>query len=392
MIPGIHRSFLFLFIFFFFPAYSQDNSGSVLESPEKTAADDEVIPEPLVTPFADEPSTWYRSNALGQPLEEIIWYRASLMPWSLEKESNELSETWILYKEGVQVKLWLYTYAEAQKLREIKVFAQGETESILAFDPQGRLNTETDFSQGERHDYQYFYQRDQVRGFRFLIDGVEEYSQNLYRDQQGRLRRIERIMKDGSVQMEGWVYGPEGLVSRWSKEGDQVDSVFNDRLGNPYLEQRFESQILIYESRKTFRNGRLIEEEILDPRASEQLLQEFDENGKLIKETLREMGKVLVVNSYQYTDDRLLQQTTETPTYKEVSFYTYQDDALTEIRRTRNGLLHRLIVFLPEDIREESWYDKGELFLKITFQEEEKIREDFFQYGEIFRSETPGEP
>jgi antitoxin component YwqK of YwqJK toxin-antitoxin module len=403
MSPGPKPFFLFLMIVLTLNLLAQEETirdprtGLIIRQEPSEGLEDEEVLTPeleqgLNLGFVSTPSTWYRSNSLGQPLEEVIWYSASVMPYSLEREVKEREESWTLYKDGVQEKVWIYTYAEPGRLREIKAFEEGETTSVLTFDPQGRVTTETDYSSGQRHDYQFLYQRERIRGFRFLIAGEEQYTQSLFRDPLGRLRRVERRWADGRVQMEGWVYGPQGQVSRWSQEGDRVDEVFINRLGDPYLEQRYEAQKLIYESRKTFQEGRLVKEEVLDPQASEQIVQEYNNQGQVIRETLRQEGKILMVSTSRYDENRLIQRTVETPSYKEVSDYSYQGGSLREIRRVRNGLLHRLITFLPEEIRVENWYDGGEIFLRITYREEEKVLEEFFQDGEIIRTEELGAP
>jgi len=330
---------------------------------------------------------WFRSNAIGQPLEEILWYNAPLFSWTLEYTEDEQKEQWRLFHKEEEEKLWIKTLDPQGKVLRTQEFQKGKIFRDLSQDPEGRMTTLVQYHEEYRESWIFRYQDMDIVGYRFLQGSEEIYNKSIFRDNQGRLRRVEKRYSDGSVEMAGWVYGEKGFLQSWYTDSSGVRVINYDQSSRIRLLREYEETKLILEDRREYQDALLLRQRERFPEEEKSSVGEFNDQGQLIRKRTEEKGVLVALEEFFYQGDLLQEKRIQSRTGERREQYKYQEEKLTEKTLFRNNVLEKRYLYLEEGITQEDWYEDGKLFLTIIFEDNIPIRREYYQEGQLLRAE-----
>jgi len=329
---------------------------------------------------------YYLSNELGMSLEEIGWYRREEAAFVLTVRAHEGGEVRTLLKEGREIKRWELSDGEE------RTYEGGELVERVLLDAQGRRRELWEFqggSQVRRTEFSYS-RPGEISSRCYDGEGNLLYSDRSLLSRDKGLREVRRDSAGGersrlalSMPADRLVEertGGDGrsLIRRYDVRGRLIS---RERWAGDGLEER---EILRYEGD----GGTPVGSTLIDHVAGITTERSFDENGYLRLLEVRRDGEVVDQTRYERDPEgRTTLAARRGPGGIEQWRYEYDDqgELLREEYRVR-GFLERVTVHESENRSIEELYRDGAPFMRVVFQDGEKVREEFLKNGAVVRT------
>ena len=371
----------------------------------------------LGLPLFGSAETWYVSNRLGMKLEIIPRFRADEFDYVLRETGEGAGRVLTLLKtassdtlrepgneppgsplEGVppgaeEVSRWERGKAAGGALEE-RVFERGTHVSTGTYRSDGRLLRETLYREGV---------------------ATEEL---VYRYSGGLLRGVESRAPDGEL-LWSTVYdvSPAGLLRGTTRTGTEPEAAAFGFSGRRLQEENLESAehtvVLRYDAsgrrvvwevfgkasllRATYstydpQSGGLAREEDRQG-AGERTERTFDAGGHVVSESIS-LGDRLIASLEHRYDAEGRRVRTERRGAEGIELTTFGyggDGALAWEEHRVRGTLRNRIVYTSATSRYEEIVQSDRLSLRVTYEGEEKVREEVLRDGKVLRSRALGE-
>ncbi|MBN2051003.1 MAG: hypothetical protein JW760_11195 [Spirochaetales bacterium] len=316
---------------------------------------------------------YYRSNALGMPLEEIPSFRTDDFEFFLLVEEEETKEVRRLFSGSEELKKWIFLYLPDGEIHETE--EQG-TERIFRIKKEGRVLSERVEEGGELLENRVFFY-DDTGLFKKEISGPEGllYTDHFDRAGDGRLRKVKRAYADGRVALSHFITGSSGPVEEIYRDGDN-ETLFRYKNGVLRMEEIRVKDELISKT-EFFPEERLSRTE--DYGSDEIILRKTDKDDRVLWETI-ESPEGLARKDYQWDGDLLMVETRRAEGVLERWEYGYTPEGALAFKMYYRGKILRNKRIFQDD---ENYYDlvfrDGEPLLKVYYENHVQVRTEYLQ-------------
>ncbi|MBN1698280.1 MAG: hypothetical protein JW881_12270 [Spirochaetales bacterium] len=338
---------------------------------------------------------FFRSNDIGMKFEEIDERNISGFSYILEVEKSGETETRRLFSGEKEVKRWELAFYNNMNIREERTFIDNKTDTIKLFDRKGRPTEEQVFSDASMvQKTRYFYSEGQTmnRSETYDPEGGLLYHEEYEYSEKGKLRNVRRTRKDGNTDVSSYIYGEGRLVSEVFESGNEIKIVW------------FNSSGMINRS-EVWRDDKLIRKKILTYSGTEGILTEtqeedlleglsytifFNKEGKMRKQVVKKKDKVVEELIYSY-DNEGRQSKTERKSGNGLEEWIFSYNTKNELVREeyyRKGVIEKQTIYSDEVSYVEELFRKGELAIRIHYDDGEKVKEEFIDGGKVIRERT----
>ncbi len=333
----------------------------------------------------------YRSNSFGMLLEPIQRFRRDQTEWVVEVEKNGANETRRLYDNGTETHRWETTALRKDGGRIERELAGSTLVAVRTYDAAGSVLQEEQFTGGalsQRAVYSY-------AGGRLLrvrvqnADGSLSYTEDYLYTTTGALRQVRRTPATGDANLAAYTYGSQGLSVTRTTVGAVTNLDRYDSRGRVVQRERSVDGSPVSREDFTFRPDAdyLLSSVEVFPADSRRIDRGYDEKGHLTGETTTVAGKVTDTVLYARDGEgRVTMETRHGPNGLEVWKYTL-DDAGKVTRETYavGGTLAKVTVYGADKLRTEDLYREGEMFLRVFYDGDTRLREQVFVDGAMVR-------
>jgi hypothetical protein len=332
---------------------------------------------------------YYLSNDLGMALEEIGWYRREEFPYILVVEKEGSRETRTLLYEGEELQRWEHDPEEE------RIYRGPELEQRRRYDEQNRLIEEQLYSDGLLSQRTiYYYNRDNLeRTETFSPEGLLLYRDFYRLSPDGQLRRVSREQGDGptnqrlalgegarGVAEERYGNNRERRINRYDQEGRLVEREYW------YEGELIELERFQYRGEGDIRLSSQLEEFSLEriTRCS------YDGEGRVVRIEVAEGGEETELTVHvRDAQGKIVETMKRGPRGIETWRFEYgpEEELVREEYRVR-GSLERITLYYGEGgerVRVEELYREGQLFMRVHYRSEQKVKEEILRDGEVVR-------
>ena len=337
----------------------------------------------------------YRSNDFGMLLARIAPYQKDDSRWVLRLRRNGLDEERQLYDNGKEARRWEITWNKEHMEKVEKDFAGGVLTARRVYDAAGSLLQEEEYTAGELSKKILFtYANGRLERRRVLagVDGRQISADVYLYAANGGLREVRRTVSPGEEIVSSSVTGTSGLSEERSSMGG---SIFIERY-DPYGK-------LVNRERRDDGVSVSIEDFEYDPgshalASSKERLQgesgliarRYGDAGRLSEETMTVKGAVREILTYERDEKgKVTSKTRRGPEGIEVWKYSYSDSGdLSREEYFRRGIEVKVTVHGEGKLRTEELYRDGELFLKVFYDGDTRLREEVYSNGGLQRERS----
>jgi hypothetical protein len=332
----------------------------------------------------------YRSNPAGMLLERIPGWRRDEFEWVAGIETSAGREVRRLYAEGKESRRWETSWGEVGSPREEREFASGRLAAVRVYDPSGSIMTEESYRDGALSEKTVFtYAGSRLSRVRTTgPDGVFLHGEEYLFTTRGALRGVMRTLADGQSMQSRFFAGSSGLAEERNTVGEALFIARYDTRGRVVERERRDAQGLASREDFLFRleSNTLESSEETLPREGKLARRRYDEQGLLAVETVT--GAEGAVERIEYSrdpDGRVTVKRRQSAAGVEQWVYSYDagGDLATEELLVK-GSRQRLTVYTDAG-RVEQMYADGEMFLKVTWEGERRVKEEVYEGGVLVR-------
>ena len=336
---------------------------------------------------AGSAARYYLSNELGMALEEIGWYRRDEATFVLEVRADGGREERVLYQDGVPIKRW------ERSDRQRRVYENGELTETELFDAKGRRVELREFENGSlvrRTDFSYALPG-QIRATTYDGEGNLLYTDRSLLFPDRSLREVRREYSGGGGSRLSLSMTGGGLVEEEIAGDGRTLFKHYDSRGRLAAQEWWvdaglqEREILRYRDEGKF-PATTVTEDFVAGRITKRA---FDVDGRLEAVEIEEDGRIVEELHYERdAEGRAVSTTRRGPQGLEQWRNVYGEDGeLIREEYRRRGALERVTLHEGEGrIVEELYRGGGELFMRVTYVDKEKIREEFLSNGVVVRT------
>lgn len=339
-------------------------------------------------------AAWRLSDALGNDRGPAPRDQAG-PGWFLRIEPREGGEERTLFQDGREESLRLIDLDGAGRITGWRDLRSGSPVWEVSFDPAAGLpRTETLFEEGKPSQISTLVFSGRVLVRRTVRDpqGGLLYEDRLFHWPDGTLRRLERDGPDGPLAEAAWSYGEGGrLTGAWSADEDTRPR--GERREWVYAPGRTEellaNETTVLMSRITEALASGTRETKVTNAGERREVRLADARGRTIEEVVSVKGTVVQTRRWVYEDEKLVQTSVESAGPLEVWTYAYEPEDVVVGVLTRDGIVVREERVRDGDKETVKLYDRGELFLVEAWAQGKRIRETYYQNGQVVRERTP---
>lgn len=337
----------------------------------------------------DSSVRYYTSNDLGMALEEIGWYRRDEFPYLLVVQKGDQWEKRTLLHRGEEIRRW------EVGAQEERVFDGGVIQERFRYDQSGRLTEEQLFQDGEPSRRKVYHYRGAVLALTETFDSKGEllFRDAYYLSPGGELRRVSREERERQTTQELALSGGGGILAeeRYGNVRDRKVSRY-DLEGRLTERERWSQGELIERERFEYRGDgdALVRSQLEQLQLRATIRRSYDEQGRLIRSVVEQEGDQIEQTVHLRDETGAIVETTKRSVRGlEHWLFDYgpQDTLRREEYRIR-GALERITIYSTdsgESSRTEELYREGQIFMRIYFEGEEKVKEEFLRNGEVIR-------
>ncbi|MCX7039333.1 MAG: hypothetical protein NT005_09415 [Spirochaetes bacterium] len=338
--------------------------------------------------FSEE--LFYRSNGAGMLLERIADWRRDEFEWVAGAEKSVGREVRRLYAQGKESRRWETSWGEEGSPREEREFASGRLAARRVYDPSGSILTEESFRDGALLEKAIFtYAGSRLSRVRTTgPDGSLLHAEEYLYAASGALRGVRRTLADGQTRQSRFFAGSSGLAEERNTVGDALFVARYDTRGRAVERERRDAQGLASREDFVFR----LESNTLEssaetlPREGKLARRRYDDKGLLAVETVTGPGSAVERNEYSRDEEgRATVKRRQSAAGIEQWAYSYDADGdLATEEYVVKGSREKLTVY-TDGGRVEQMYAEGELFLKVTWEGERRVKEEVYEGGVLVR-------
>ncbi len=337
---------------------------------------------------------YFRSDDIGITLEKIAWYRIDEFEYVVTLETKGNTHIKRLFKNQVEIKRWETVYDNRlHKLKETEY--EGESlVSVLLYNKDGAVAEEYLYAGNELSEKKiYTYSKKGLARVRTF----DKQDQPVYTDyyslsRSGRLRSVVRVWADGNMRLSRFEYGsgmlveqreyldPNMFITRFDSRGRVISW---EQWRDDTLEK---SRVVVYNSE----TGTIMREEETDHLKSTTTVRTYDEHGVLLSEQSGGQSGTTVKVSYEYDGKgRLSIKRVKGPLGIEEWRYVYNvADTLVKEEYRRRGYLEKTTYYTGEGGYYEEIYRDNEVFLRVYYKNDKKVKEEFIVDGKVEKTRT----
>jgi hypothetical protein len=358
----------------------------------------------LLAARASADTRWFRSDEMGLAIEPIPRFRTDEFPWVLSVERTAGGGGWVetrlLLNGGAEERRWTLVRSADGRTEE-----REERGGVIAArrlsGAAGELLQEELFEAGRpssRSVFEYASGR-LVRARVFAADGSLSSTVEYRTAPSGRLREVRWTAADGSLRTVSQAAGGTGSVAggaavseERSREGDGWTTTRYDETGRAAVREQGGPGGLVSRQRLLYAGGSLTPVSSTTEWPAEKKVVEtsYDAAGGEIAETATVAG--VVTERVAWTRDEagrvLVMRRTGAGGTEEVHNTWTADGTLEREEHFVRGARVKNVIHSAADERVEELFDDGELFLRVTYRGEERIREEVILDGTVVRVRT----
>jgi YD repeat-containing protein len=337
---------------------------------------------------------YFRSNEIGITLEKIEWYRVDEFEYVVTLEEKDNTVIKRLYKDEEEIKRWEIHFDKRMRKIKESEYQNNLLYAVLLYNKDGSLHEELLYTQGKLYEKKlYHYSK---RGLS-KVQTSNEIDEILYEDfyslaSSGRLRSVIRIWANGNIRISRFAFGSGLLVEQREYIENKMYIARFDSKGRlisweQWQDDKLEKSKLIVYNPET---GNKEREEETDHTANESIVRLYDDKGNLLKEDAASGSSIQSEVTYEYDDKgRLLVKRVKGPLGIEEWRYFYNDaDKLVKEEYWRRGFHEKTTFYTEETSYYEEIYRENEVFLRVYYENEKKVKEEFIIDGKIEKVRT----
>jgi len=355
---------------------------------------------------ASAETRWFRSDEIGLAIEPIPAFRADEFTWALAVERLPRAGGWVetrrLVRGGVEQRRWTLARSADGRTEE-REERGGRLEARRLTGVDGELLQEELFPAGaaaSRTVYEYASGRLQ-RVRVFAADGTLSSTAEYLTTPSGRLREVSRTAADGSVRTASQAAGGTGstaggtaVAEERTREGGLARTTRYDEAGRAAVHEGWDASGLVSRQRLAYagdtRTPATSRAEW--PGAKKVVEAGYDAAGGRIAETTTVAGAV--TERVRWTRDdagRVVVMRREGRSGAEEVRTTWAADG-TRAREEyfARGARVKNVITTADGERVEELFDGGELFLRVHYRGDARVREEVVADGRVVRERTFG--
>jgi antitoxin component YwqK of YwqJK toxin-antitoxin module len=326
---------------------------------------------------------------LGIAFAEIGWYRQDEYDYILSVEQTDSGEIRTLLHNGAQLRRWEIDPGEE------RIYGSSDLDQKLLYDRRGRLTEEQSYREGKvfRRTV-YHYNREGLKSSETFDAG----GRLLYRDQyrlspDGQLRRVRRQQEGSGDGQQLALSSGSGTTSEERFGNDRQRRINRyDTLGRLVQQEHWVDGRLAERERFQYRDDSRIRLSSQLEEVSQQRLtrRSYDEQGELISLEISEQGEVRETIVHRRDDQGRIVETIKRGAegIENWRFEYGSGDRPVREEYSLRGALQRITTRTPDEsteMRLEELFRDGLLFMRIYYEGERKVKEEFLSEGEILR-------
>jgi hypothetical protein len=337
----------------------------------------------------------FKSNDFGMLLSRITETQQGDSRWVLRVRRTGTDEQRMLYDKGKEVRQWDVSWNRDHTEKVERETAAGALVARRVYDASGSLLQEEEYASGVlSRKTLSTYAGGRLTRTRVLdgADGREVSSAVYLYAANGSLREVRRTVAPGETSVSAVVIAGTGLSEQRSSQG-----------GSLFIERFDTDGRMTNRERRTDGTTVSTEEFTYDgttrtPAASEERLpgdnsviaRHYDDAGRVSDETTSVKGAVRETVMYQRNEKgKVTTKSRRSPDGLESWKYTYADSGdLSREEYFRRGILAKVTDHGTGKLRTEEMYREGELFLKVYYDGDTRLREEVYTNGTVQRERS----
>jgi hypothetical protein len=342
---------------------------------------------PAQSPSVEEPTPrYFRSNELGMALEEIGWYRTDEASYVLEVRTEPDREVRVLLHDRVEIRRW------ERSRRQARVYEAGLLSEVELLDSRGRTAELREYREGAlmRRTAFTYPRPSEVVATSFDAEGRTEFTERTLLTAQGSLRNVRRESPGGEGSQFSLSMAADRLLEERAAADEHSLVKRYDSRGRLSEQERWAGDKLVERETLQYRGeGRTLERSVTrEAAAGRTVTRSYDDKGREESVLVEQSGKIVEELVHERDGEgRVVRTTKRAAEGLEQWSYAYGTDGeLVREEFRRRGSLERVTLFESEGRRIEELFRRGELFLRVTYQDGEKVREEFFLEGRLMRT------
>ncbi len=322
--------------------------------------------------------TYFSSDPAGNLYEIISAEEMETMLYSAELDIDGDMQIIRLFRENEQ-------YAKVEKTVKSGGFNetmyQDECRIYKRDYTGGQLISEVFYNDNlisEKRTYSY-----NNEGYPESVEALDINNEFLYTDKffyhsGGRLLQVRRTWNDDSFEMISYSYDKSGMLIRIFEHYSDVSTMklYSD---NKFIsETNWENDQLKSDNVWSYSafGSTYVEKDI---QTGKEKKYEYDQEGRIVK-TVDKVDVFLKITDYTYLKGSLDRMTARSPGLLEEWIYTYDNDNKTKtIDYFRNGEITKKTEYIDDDTMTEKLYKDGNAFLKITFVQGARVKQEYLE-------------
>lgn len=335
----------------------------------------------------------YRSSEAGVLLEPIADWRRDEYDWVAVVRQEGSSLVRRLFERGKERRRWESSPVEGGERREEREFLAEVLVSRRLYAADGAMMSEERYRDGallEKSVSSYSGSR-LLRTRTVGPDGKELHSEEYLYARSGRLREVRRVSAEGQADSR-FFSGSTGLAQERNTVGRALFISRYDTRGRVVSRERREADELVSVEDFVFRpdSDALLSSVERLPREGRTSRRQYDEKGRLVLESVSGPGNATESIDYIWDgNDRASAKRRHSEAGLEEWAYGY--DAEGKIAReeySRRGALEKVTLYSGTSSRVEELYADGEMFLRVSWEGERRVKEEVFEQGIPVRERT----
>jgi hypothetical protein len=339
--------------------------------------------------FAD--TLLYRSNESGMLLQPIERYRRDESRWTLEVTASGKDEVRRLLDHGKETRRWEVSWTGDGTRKVERELAAGVLSARRLYDGAGTLLQEEQYEGGALMQKTIL----SYAGGRLARQRVQAANGSLiYAEQyvygtKGTLREVRRTGTESDVRTSSYVFGPAGLSEERTSSKDTLFISRYDARGRLASRERRKGEQTL--SREDFsyqpdKDVPLKSTETL-PVEGRTVERHYDAAGALASESSSVSGAAAEESTYTRNDKgALIARSRRSPRGMEV--WKYSLDEKGKVNREEYfllGSLQKVTDYGEGKLRTEEIYKDEELYLKVYFDGDTRVKEEVYSGGKVLR-------
>lgn len=347
-----------------------------------------------------EGTIYFISNEQGIAIKQIAKYRQDEFAYVLAVSRKDNVETRNLFHENSLVRRTERLYANTGKIETEKNYAKGRLTSVTVYNSEGRIKNEEFYNTDGAVTYVNYYTYRKGRLHTETRKNSEDktvYEEQYWYTSDGRIRKVKRTFAEGDSAESIYTYNSDRLAQEWheNREGRSIRKVYS-RKGKILLLEEWKKDTLLTRESREYKNGNPAESVLKNFSEKKAYIRTYaGKDNTIAKETVYQMdasGKIddterIALFEYTHNEDGLISSKVKKSENRiERWNYIYNGEKKAEESYTVNGVLQYKLVFTGEDSYYKDLYSRGNPVLRVYYKDEEAVREEILQNGEIIRT------